>query len=467
MKKIVLLAFVLVLLWPMTVVIHFSASVKAEPRMIYVDAKNTGFENGTKEHPYNTIKEAINVTTSGDTVFVYNGTYLEWSIVLDEDNLSLIGENKDNTIIDGMNFGWILTITARNVTVTGFTIQKSSIGTAGVFLNHATKSKISNNIIKNHDSGIYSVFSNGNVIENNWVADNNEGIILSSVCKENEIRGNNVTGNTLFAGIDLSNGAHDNVIENNNIFQNKFGIFISSENNSILGNQIINNDVGISEYSGHTHEYYGPTYGYIIFHNNLINNTKQLDLGNQSVNIWDNGLEGNYWSDYNETDFDQDGIGDTPYVINGNNTDHYPLMGIFSDFPVTWEEETYHIATICNSTISAFQFDQANKKIEFNVTDEEGIGFCRVTIPNVIVQYMWHRNYTVLTNGEPWPFKNWTDTENTYIYFTYQHPEHEVEIISELPTWTSTLLVFIMLTVTIAVYKRRPLKTPMRTRIIY
>jgi hypothetical protein len=48
---------------------------------------------------------------------VYNGTYHEWSIVLDKDDLSLIGENKGDTIIDGMNFGWILTITAQNVTV--------------------------------------------------------------------------------------------------------------------------------------------------------------------------------------------------------------------------------------------------------------------------------------------------------------------------------------------------------------
>jgi hypothetical protein len=41
----------------MTVVIYFSAPVKAEAKVIYVDAKNTGFEDGSKEYPYNTIKE--------------------------------------------------------------------------------------------------------------------------------------------------------------------------------------------------------------------------------------------------------------------------------------------------------------------------------------------------------------------------------------------------------------------------
>jgi parallel beta-helix repeat protein len=446
-KKIGLLVFVLTLLLPITGVIQLSAPVKAEPRTWTVDIDGPA--------DFHTIQEAINVATSGDTVFVYNGTYLEWNLVLGEDNLSLIGENKDNTIIDGMNLGWILTLTAQNVTVTGFTIQKSSIGTAGVFLNHAIKSKISNNIIKNHDSGIYSIFSNGNVIENNWVANNNEGIILSSVCKENRVMNNNVTGNTLFAGVDLSNGAHDNEIENNNVFQNKYGILIAYENNSIFGNRIINNDVGIYEYSE-------STQGYKVFHNNFINNTKQVDLGDLSVNAWDNGLEGNYWSDYNGTDFNQDGIGDNPYIINGNNTDRYPLMGTFSEFPVTWEEKTYYVTTICNSAISAFQFGHVNRIIKFNVTGEEGtLGFCRISIPKALMNYT---AYTVLVDGnEPTLQKELPCSNSTheYLYFTYIHSTREVTITPEFLTLTLMLLVFVVLTIVVAIYKRKLPRTPL------
>jgi nitrous oxidase accessory protein NosD len=53
------------------------------------------------------------------------------------------------------------------------------------------------------------------------------------------------------------------------------------------------------------------------------------------VNFWDNGEEGNYWEDYNGTDANNDGIGDTPYVIDDNNVDNYPLM-----YPYDIENDT-------------------------------------------------------------------------------------------------------------------------------
>jgi parallel beta-helix repeat protein len=407
----------------MTVFICFNAPVDAELKIIYVDARNTGYEDGSREYPYNTIKEGIDAADLGYTVFVYNGNYQEWNIIINKDDFSLVGENRNSTIIDGMNLGWILIITSQNVTVTGFTIQRSPMGTAGVFLNHASKSRISANLITNHDSGIYSVFSNGNVIDNNWVTNNNEGIILSSFCKENRIIGNSVDGNTLFAGIDLSNGAHSNEIKNNNITQNKYGILITSCNNSISENHITNNIVGIYEYSESTH-------GYKILQNNFINNNKQVVLSNLSVNAWDDGIEGNYWSDYNGTDFDRDGIGDTNYTISGNDSDNKPLMGVFHSFNTSAGS---YVHVISNSTIEKFEYFESSNIIKLNISNSSATqthGFCRVCIPHTLMTPdqisviiddgqtpISHHNYTLHDNGT-----------HRWVYFTYEHSTHEVLI---------------------------------------
>ncbi len=46
----------------------------------------------------------------------------------------------------------------------------------------------------------------------------------------------------------------------------------------------------------------------------------------ESKHLWDDGKRGNFWSDYNGTDANGDGIGDTPYVIDVLNEDRYPLV---------------------------------------------------------------------------------------------------------------------------------------------
>jgi len=56
-----------------------------------------------------------------------------------------------------------------------------------------------------------------------------------------------------------------------------------------------------------------------------MNNTDQTSVWISS-NSWDKGVEGNYWSTYVGRDRDADGIGDSPYVRDENNTDYHPLM---------------------------------------------------------------------------------------------------------------------------------------------
>lgn len=80
--------------------------------------------------------------------------------------------------------------------------------------------------------------------------------------------------------------------------------------------------------------------------NNLIYNNVFMSNGNLTAingtpnNSWDNGKIGNYWGDYltkypNAVEVGISGIGDTAYVINANNIDHYPLMSPVFEFETT------------------------------------------------------------------------------------------------------------------------------------
>ena len=66
----------------------------------------------------------------------------------------------------------------------------------------------------------------------------------------------------------------------------------------------------------------------MFYHNNFNGHKRQTWLYGVNQNVWDGGaiIEGNYWSSYNGTDSNGDGIGDTPYIIGSDNTDSYPLI---------------------------------------------------------------------------------------------------------------------------------------------
>ncbi len=126
------------------------------------------------------------------------------------------------------------------------------------------------------------------------------------------------------SGIALSSSSNITVSNNEIILcNNGIGISYSSYNN-IFGNNITN-----------TIRFYDQSSNNRFYHNNL---GSLVYIVSDSPNIWDDGYPsgGNYWSDYNGTDANHDGIGDTAYVIDANNTDHYPLMTsyIIPEFPI-------------------------------------------------------------------------------------------------------------------------------------
>lgn len=140
-------------------------------------------------------------------------------------------------------------------------------------------------------------------------------------------------------------------IVNNDLHQNMYGIWIYDS--SVV--KVFNCNIRQNEYG-----VYGlPDY---CFYNNFINNTSQFIGGYRFHSCrFDNTTVGNYWSNYVGQDIDGDGIGDTPYIVEGELVDNRPLMkqivvGKVADVigplilnpkqEVTMENETYRMIRI-------------------------------------------------------------------------------------------------------------------------
>jgi parallel beta-helix repeat protein len=300
-----------------------------------------------------------------------------------------------------------------------------------------------NSATENTGSGIvlYTSYNNTVIISNVTLFGNNVSVNPSDSVSDDEwanstVRDNNVTGN-LDDGIALIRTS-GNTVSDNNILKNWYGIIVDNASNNA------------------------------IYHNNFINNTHQAAMSIYGMNIWDNGYPsgGNYWSDNGGADLyscsypneaGSDGIGDAPYVIDTNNTDQYPQIGLIESFVAgTWNGTTCHVNIASNSTISNMLTDIVGKTISFNITGPDAThGFCRVTIPNLIVQDLWRGNYSVLVNNEEWSFANWTDATNTYVYINYTNSEHKVVIIPEFPPSLAVWLFAAFLVVAFALAKKK------------
>jgi parallel beta-helix repeat protein len=159
---------------------------------------------------YTTIQEAIDApqTLDGHTIVVDAGIYNE-SVLLNK-AVFLIGENKSSTVINGYGAQWTISITANNVTISGFTVKNGGKGLPSPIIPNggiklvSNRSTISNNVIvDNAYSGIWSGYfavSNSNTLENNSVSGNFYGIALSYGSTSNNLTKNIVTNNT-YVGI--------------------------------------------------------------------------------------------------------------------------------------------------------------------------------------------------------------------------------------------------------------------------
>ena len=377
---------------------------------------------------YGAIQAAVDNASSGDTVFVRSGIH-NGSVSIGK-SLSLIGEDKENTVIAGdwRLGGTVVLVSHGEVTVKCFTLQSTAdnthgSGIRGVHLLHVQRCLVSECKFLGVGLGIWLYESSGNTIENNRIEGQPKNLPVAGAFRmgfdgikiesssHNNILGNMVT-DVYYTGISLSNSIGNNLTENH-VKSNYAGVGIdSSDNNTIASNKISGNRYGIiqdasshntitsniiresatglqinsssfnhvekntitnSRYCGveihnaghnlilgnnitenkhglelklssnNTLRYNNITGNNVagilivessdnlVHQNNFVNNG--LHISNDgSINTWAGDGKGNYWDNYNGTDIDNNGLGESPYLIDESNRDNHPLIKTTTDF---------------------------------------------------------------------------------------------------------------------------------------
>ncbi len=283
----------------------------------------TLYVGGSGEGNYTLIQDAINDAWDGDTIFIYPGIYQETIFI--HKQLTILGADKENTIIDGKGIGNVIKIERDYVKIQNLTIKNTSQenmeNSSGISINGSFV-VISNCIIQDCYLGIY-VKIKENTIEYCDIKENSAGLYLRNA-DENIVKNCTIKNNNQFYGISLHHSNKNRISGCMIEGQDSLGMsIIESSSNEIYHNVFRNNQYGIRIFM--TAE--NVSHGNKLYENDFIN-SPVIDNSNNS---WDNGVHGNYWSDYQGKDNNNDSIGDIPYDIPGGlNKDNYPLMKPFN-----------------------------------------------------------------------------------------------------------------------------------------
>jgi parallel beta-helix repeat protein len=253
-----------------------------------------------------------------NNTFVNDGLYVSWDSAQNEvrDNtvngeLLVYLENESRREIRGA--GQVILLNCDNITVENSNLSHTFIG---VHLQKTRNCRIAgNNISSNYVDGIYLDDSSNNTIRNNNINSNNQrhGIYLWFFSNNNTINENIIKSNGM-DGIHLALSSNNTICKNNIVLNSRCGIdlLLSSVSNKISLNNFMNNSDNACSSA-----------------KNIWNSSEKMTYtykGSTYTNYM-----GNYWDDYDGSDANNDGLGDTPYSIDSDK-DNYTLMAPWENY---------------------------------------------------------------------------------------------------------------------------------------
>jgi parallel beta-helix repeat protein len=252
---------------------------------------NNASKNALKENKITTY-QAFRLDSADNNIIAYNrAVSLDYGIV----GSGSYNQITDNNFSSELNDGY-----ARM----GISLQSSNDNTI-------SRNNISHGIGINLADSYYNTISNNTLIGGNTELDS-KGILLTR-SSNNQIFGNIIKEKTSVSstGLHLSDESANNLVYENLFEKNTYAIALCY----------------YSVEEARPENVYNNTF----YRNSLVNNINNVRVARGTpINYWDNGQQGNFWSDYKGKDSNDDGKGDNPYIIDEKNQDNYPLMAPYS-----------------------------------------------------------------------------------------------------------------------------------------
>ena len=314
--------------------------VNKENMQIPVDAGYVGVVNST-----NITIEGLNIKNNGEGILLahsenstirnntlsenVNGIHLDYS-----SNNLVVGNNATNN-----EYGFAVYFSLENIISQNCATNNSR---GMVFYSSSNNNKVLDNVMQNNSWGIYLHFNGGINMSGNIINGSRYGFGIWGQYLWNYNyhidTSNLVDGKPVYYLKNQENliinpqtypeigylalvNSKNITIEDLTLTSSYNGVLLANTNNS----RVIHNTISDSVFSIFLYYSYNNT----IYHNNFIDNSIQhycapWNVITKGLITWDNGCEGNYWSNFNATDLDGDGIGDTYLPWEG--VDYYPLI---------------------------------------------------------------------------------------------------------------------------------------------